>query len=91
MDPFSILVGAAAGGGMAALIGRSSEHRTEPAGLADELQRAFVVDDGVVLQKDGALVAGFRYRGPDLGSATAAELDALGAQINDALSPYSDG
>lgn len=91
MEPLSMLVGAAAGAGVAALVARSSEHRAEPAGLADELQWAFLVEDGVVLQKDGALVAGFRYRGPDLGSATAAELDALGAHVNDALLPYGDG
>lgn len=91
MDPLSLFVGATAGAGMAALIGRSSEHRTEPAGLADELQWAFLVDEGVVLQKDGALLAAFQYRGPDLGSATAAELDALGSHVNDALLPYTDG
>ncbi len=91
MEPLSMLMGAAAGAGAAAIIARSSEHRTEPAGLADELQWAFMVDDGVVLEKDGALMAGFRYRGPDLGSATAAELDALGAHVNDALLPYGDG
>ena len=91
MDPLSILLGATAGVGATALVARSREHRTEPAGLADELTWAFLVDDGVVLQKDGALLAGFRYRGPDLGSATAAELDALGVQLNDALLPYTDG
>lgn len=91
MDPLSILLGAAAGVGATALVTRSREDRTQPAGLADELGWAFLVDDGVVLHKDGALTAGFRYRGPDLGSATAAELDALGAQLNDALLPYTDG
>src|SRR5918911_52073 len=68
---------------------RGSGGRT--AGLADELAWAFLIDRGVVLQKDGALLASFRFRGPDLGSATAAELDALGAQLNDTLLPYSDG
>ena len=91
MDPISLFLGGAVGAGLAALVGRNQEHRTRPAGLADELNWAFLVDEGVVLQKDGALLAGFRYRGPDLGSATAAELNALAAQLNDALLPYTDG
>ncbi|HYM97075.1 MAG TPA: hypothetical protein VET26_07235 [Candidatus Sulfotelmatobacter sp.] len=91
MDPISLLFSGAAGAALAALVGRNREHRLRPAGLADELNWAFLVDDGVVLQKDGALLAAFRYRGPDLGSATAAELDALAAQLNDALLPYTDG
>jgi type IV secretion system protein VirB4 len=44
-----------------------------------------------VLQKDGALLAAFRYRGPDLSSSTTADINALGAQLNDALLPFTDG
>ena len=91
MDPISLLVGGVAGAGAAALLAGTREHRRDPAGLADLLQWSFLVDDGVVLQKDGALLAGFRYRGPDLASATSGELDALHAQLNDALLPYTDG
>lgn len=87
----SLLVGSAAGAGLASVIGRTREHRTAPAGLADLLNWAFLVDDGVVLQKDGALLAALRYQGPDLSSATPTELDALHAQLNDALLPYGDG
>lgn len=91
MEPFSILLGAAGGAASAALLGRNREHRTEPRGLSDLLNWAFLVDDGVVLEKDGALLAGFRYRGPDFGSATPAELAALSRHLNDALLPYTDG
>ena len=91
MDPISLLLGSAAGAGAATLLSSTREHRRAPAGLADLLQWSFLVDDGVVLQKDGALLAGCRYRGPDLASATPAELDALHAQLNDALLPYTDG
>jgi type IV secretion system protein VirB4 len=49
------------------------------------------VDEGVVLCKDGALLAGFEYRGPDLGSATGAELNALATSLNDTLLPLGDG
>lgn len=91
MESIAILLGAAAGVVSTSFVGRSREHRTEPHGLADLLNWAFLVDDGVVLEKDGALLAGFRYRGPDFGSATPEELAALSRQMNDALLPYTDG
>lgn len=91
MDLISFAIGGAATAGLSAVIGRGREHRVEPAGLADELNWGFLVDEGTVLLKDGALLAAFRYRGPDLGSATQAELAALGTQLNDALLPYGDG
>src|SRR3989441_2118723 len=49
-----------------------------------------MVDDGVVLQKDGSLLAGWRYHGPDLSAATPEELDALSRHVNDALLPFTD-
>src|ERR671932_1839382 len=91
MDPLSMLLGGVAGAGVARLLAATREHRTHPKGLADLLNWAFLVDDGVVLQKDGALLAGYRYRGPDLASATPAELDALHTHLNDALLPLGDG
>lgn len=91
MDPLSLLLGGGVGAGAAALLGTQREDRTEPTGLADLLAWGFLVDDGVVLLKDGGFLAGFAYRGPDAGSATSAELDALGAQLNDALPPCGDG
>ena len=79
-------------GGALAVRGLSAlrEHRTEPAGLADILNYGFMVDDGVVLQKDGSLLAGYRYRGPDLNASTVEELDALSRHLNDALLPFAD-
>lgn len=91
MEMLSLALGASLGAGAAALIRRNREHCAEPAGLADLLGWAFLVDEGVVLCKDGALLAGFGYRGPDLGSATGAELNALAAQLNDTLLPLGDG
>lgn len=91
MEILSLALGASLGAGAAALIHRNREHRPDPAGLADLLGWAFLVDDGVVLCKDGALLAGFQYRGPDLGGATGAELNALAASLNDTLLPLGDG
>jgi len=58
MDVFSLALGTL--GGVAAVRGFAHlrEHRVAPAGLADLLNWGFMVDDGVVLQKDGSLLAG---------------------------------
>ena len=85
------------GAGTAALASRAlakmREHRAEPGDVADLLNWGFLVDDGaraVVLQKDGSLLAGWQYHGPDLSAATAEELDALSSHVNDALLPFTD-
>ena len=90
MDLFSLALGTL--GGVAAVRGlaRVREHRVAPTGVADLVNWGFLVDDGVVLQKDGSLLAGWRYRGPDPSAATPEELDALSRHVNDALLPYTD-
>lgn len=90
MELLSTAVGLAGGAAAAQALGRLREHRTAPTGLADLLGWGFLVDDGVVLQKDGSLLAGFEYAGPDVSAATAAELDALTRHVNDALLPFAD-
>jgi type IV secretion system protein VirB4 len=62
-----------------------NEHRTKPRGLADLLLPYALIDDGVLLQQDGSLLAGWSYRGPDMMSAAAAEMDALSARLNHVL------
>jgi type IV secretion system protein VirB4 len=62
-----------------------NEHREKPRGLADLLLPYAMVDDGILLQQDGSLLAGWTYRGPDMMSASAAEMDALSARLNVAL------
>lgn len=91
MDLISFAIGGTVAAGLSVVVRRGREHRMDPPGLADELNWGFLVNEGTVLLKDGALLAAFRYRGPDLGSATQAELDALGTQLNDALLPYGNG
>jgi type IV secretion/conjugal transfer VirB4 family ATPase len=90
MDLVSLALGTL--GGVAGVRGLAHvrEHRVAPAGLADLVNWAFLVDDGVVLQKDGSLLAGWRYHGPDLSAATPAELDGLSRHVNDALLPFTD-
>lgn len=90
MDLLTLAIGGAAGVATARGLAHLREHRTEPHGLADLLNWGFMVDDGVVLQKDGSLLAGWRYSGPDLSAATPQELNALSRHVNDALLPFGD-
>jgi hypothetical protein len=61
------------------------EHRRKPVGLADLLMHHAVINDGILLQQDGSLVAGWTYRGPDMMSSPPAEMEALSARLNSVL------
>src|SRR6266852_4493103 len=61
------------------------EHRKKATGLADLLLYDALIDDGVMLLQDGALLAAWSFRGPDMASATHAELAALSARFNSIL------
>ena len=91
MDLTTFTFGAVGGAVAARGLSRLREHRSEAAGLADLLNWGFMVEDGVVLQKDGSLLAGYQYRGPDLNASTAEELSAVSRHLNDALLPFADG
>lgn len=62
-----------------------TEHRSRARGLADLLLYDALVEDGVLLQQDGSLLAAWAYRGPDTMSSSAAELAALSARLNSVL------
>jgi type IV secretion system protein VirB4 len=66
-------------------------YRSTAKGVADLLNYAALVDDGVVLNKDGSLLAGFFLRGPDSASMTADELNQFTAKINAIFRKYGDG
>jgi hypothetical protein len=63
-------------------VGVFGETRKQPTGLADLLLWFGLVDDGIVLQRDGSLLAAWQYRGPDLQSATHAEMAAIARRLN---------
>jgi type IV secretion system protein TrbE len=68
-----------------------SEYAGRPTRLADYLPWACLVAPGVILNKDGAYQTSFRYRGPDLESATQAELIAVTARVNNVLRRFGSG
>ncbi len=55
-------------------------YRSKRMGLPDLLPYAAVIEDGIVLNKDGSLMAGWFYRGKDLATVTVRERD-FGAQL----------
>lgn len=67
------------------------KYRSNARGFADELNYAAVIDDGIVLNKDGSLMAGWRYTGPDVDSATDGQLNQLSARMNRALATLGTG
>lgn len=68
-----------------------NEFRSKAKGLADLLNWAALIDDGVVLCKDGSLLAGWSYRGEDMGSASPAEKNYQTAIVNAALARLGTG
>ena len=64
---------------------RLTEHRSRALGLADLLLYDALIDDGVMLLQDGALMAAWSFRGPDMASATNTEMAALSARLNSTL------
>ncbi|EOL3511726.1 transporter [Escherichia coli] len=65
--------------------------RSKAAGLPDLLNYAALVDEGVVLGKDGSLMAGFFFRGDDSASATTSERNYLTALVNQYLARFGGG
>ncbi len=68
-----------------------AEYAQAPKRLADYLPWACLVAPGVVLNKDGSFQTTFRYRGPDLESATEAELVSVTARVNNVLRRFGSG
>lgn len=68
-----------------------AEYRTRPHSLADFLPWAALVEKGIVLNKDGAFQRTARFRGPDLDSATPAELVGVTSRLNNALRRLGSG
>ncbi len=100
--PFHLIViaFAAAGAGLFFVLiaqARGDRHaklgrrRSGAPGVADLLNWASVVDDGVILNKNGSLMAMWLYRGSDNANATHAERNAVSRFTNAALKQLGSG
>jgi type IV secretion system protein VirB4 len=67
------------------------EYRRRGAQLSDFLPWAALVGPGLVLNKDGSFQRTARFRGPDLDSATDAELISVTSRLNNALRRLGSG
>lgn len=66
-------------------------HRGRGAGLNDLLNYASVVDDGIVIGKDGSLLAAWAYTGEDNASSTDALRESVSAGLNQAFVRLGSG
>lgn len=67
------------------------EVKRNPDRLSDVLPWAALVAQGVVLNKDGSFLSCFRFRGPDLDSATKSELISMSARLNNIIKRLGSG
>jgi type IV secretion system protein TrbE len=67
------------------------KHRTKETGFADLLVYAAVVEDGVIVGKNGALMAAWIFCGDDTASSTDTERERVSFRINQALSRLGNG
>lgn len=67
------------------------EFRSKLKGLPDLLNWGFMVENGVILNKDGSFTTGFYYRGKDMASSTDEELAAVSAHANAAFKKLGTG
>jgi type IV secretion system protein VirB4 len=70
---------------------RLKQRRSGDAGLADLLNYAAMVDDGVLVGKNGSFMAAWAYRGEDNASASAEQRNLVSFRINQALSQLGSG
>ncbi|QOZ36964.1 conjugal transfer protein TrbE [Bradyrhizobium sp. CCBAU 53421] len=68
-----------------------AEYRHSSARLADFLPWAALVDEGIILNKDGSFQRTAKFRGPDLDSAVSAELVGVAGRLNNALRRLGSG
>jgi len=67
------------------------KHRSTAAGFADLLNYAALVDDGVIVGKNGSFMAAWLYQGDDNASSTDAQREMVSFRINQALSGLGNG
>ena len=68
-----------------------AEYRRSATQLADFLPWAALVDEGIVLNKDGSFQRTAKFRGPDLDSAVPAELVGVAGRLNNAFRRLGSG
>ena len=68
-----------------------NRYRSKAAGLNDLLNYAAVVDDGVIVGKNGSFLAAWLYKGDDNASSTEEQREMVSLRINQALATLGSG
>ncbi|TWI62556.1 type IV secretion system protein VirB4 [Pseudoduganella lurida] len=71
--------------------GRLAKHRSGEPALADLLVYAAMVDDGIIVGKNGSFIAAWLYEGEDNASSTDTQRENISFRINQALSSLGSG
>lgn len=71
--------------------GKLDRYRSKDMGFADLLIHAAVVEDGVIVGKNGSLMAAWRFTGADTASSTDIERENISIRLNQALSRLGNG
>ena len=66
-------------------------HRSTDAGFADLLNYSAMVEDGIVVGKNGSFMAAWMYQGEDNASSTEAQREMVSFRLNQALSGMGNG
>ncbi|MGX8726481.1 VirB4 family type IV secretion/conjugal transfer ATPase [Legionella pneumophila] len=67
------------------------KYRSHTAGLVDLLNYAAVVDDGVIIGKNGSFMAAWLYQGEDIANTTDEAREMMAFRINQAMSSMGNG
>ena len=68
-----------------------NRHRSKNAGVSDLLNYAAVVDDGVIVGKNGSFLAAWLYKGDDNSSSTEEQREMVSLRLNQALAGLGNG
>ena len=72
-------------------MGKISDFRTRQSAFADLLPYAAVIDDGIILNKNGSLMVGWKIKGMDVESATKLERNSMAARLNAVFARLGSG
>ena len=70
---------------------RLRDFRQNIKGLSDLLPYAALIDDGIILQKDGSFLTAYEFIGKDADSMTAGQLEDVVSQVNKAINYLGTG
>lgn len=66
-------------------------YKAKDYGFSDLLNYAFLVDEGIIIGKDGSLMAAFEYHAQDVFSATPSQRNTTARQLNQLLNKFDGG